>query len=182
MVSSIIPLYHGPYVKIRVNPSGDEYTVSKPLLCRESAYFSAMFEGEFLEGHQQTAILDEMEGVISARSLDGRPSSKQMTPAKLLLRHSASLRMISISLTRSSDPTAPLFGLAIAKYVLWQELCEDNTDLSVCASSGKHPIVCWLQRQLNRLYYPGFNNQPQHDGDSKPFYYVGVHLSTSSFA
>lgn len=47
-----------------------KYTVSKRLLCEESPYFSAMFEGEFSEGQQQTATLEELEGVVSVRSLE----------------------------------------------------------------------------------------------------------------
>ncbi|KAL2824206.1 hypothetical protein BDW59DRAFT_172953 [Aspergillus cavernicola] len=66
----ILPLYHGPLVKIRINPSDNEYTISKSLLCTESPVFSAMFEGKFLESQQQTATLDEMEGVVSVRSVE----------------------------------------------------------------------------------------------------------------
>ncbi|KAJ5443397.1 uncharacterized protein N7458_007269 [Penicillium daleae] len=69
-VTNILPLYHGPYVKIRIKPSNNEYKISKSLLCAESAVFSAMFEGEFLESQQLTADLEEMEYVISVRSLE----------------------------------------------------------------------------------------------------------------
>ncbi|KAJ5651577.1 uncharacterized protein N7484_005300 [Penicillium longicatenatum] len=67
---SIIPLYHNACVIIGVNPSDYSYTVSKDLLCRESKYFSAMFEGRFKEGQQQTTTLEEVEGVVSVQSLE----------------------------------------------------------------------------------------------------------------
>lgn len=63
-------MYHGPVVKIRIKSSDYEYRVSKDLLCRESTYFSAMFESEFKEGQQLTAILEDIEGVVSVQSLE----------------------------------------------------------------------------------------------------------------
>ncbi|RAL12834.1 uncharacterized protein BO97DRAFT_405120 [Aspergillus homomorphus CBS 101889] len=69
-VKSVLSLYHGPCVKIRINPGNNEYTVSKQLLCRDSEYFQAMFTGEFKEKQEQTAILEEVEGVVSAQSLE----------------------------------------------------------------------------------------------------------------
>ncbi|KAK1146182.1 hypothetical protein N8T08_003272 [Aspergillus melleus] len=66
---SVLSLYHGPCVKIRVNPDNNEYTVSKHLLCRDSKYFSAMFTGDFKEGQEQIAVLEEVEGIVSAQSL-----------------------------------------------------------------------------------------------------------------
>ncbi|KAJ5915518.1 hypothetical protein N7466_011451 [Penicillium verhagenii] len=67
---SMIPLYHNACVTIRISSSDHEYKVSKDLLCRESKYFSAMFEGKFKEGVQQTAILEEVEGIVSVQSLE----------------------------------------------------------------------------------------------------------------
>lgn len=67
---SFLSFYRGPYVKIQVNSGNHEYTVSKTLLCRESAYFSAMFENEFKEGQEQKATLDKVEGVVSAQSFE----------------------------------------------------------------------------------------------------------------
>ncbi|CEO60860.1 hypothetical protein PMG11_05356 [Penicillium brasilianum] len=63
----ICHLYHGPFVKIKLK-ADTEYTVSKPLLCKESPYFAAMFESNFIEGQTQTVEMEEIEGVISARS------------------------------------------------------------------------------------------------------------------
>ena len=45
-------------------------TVSKDLLCRESTYFSAMFEDGFKEGQQLQGILEDREGVVSVQSLE----------------------------------------------------------------------------------------------------------------
>ncbi|KAJ5937051.1 hypothetical protein N7466_003501 [Penicillium verhagenii] len=65
-----LPLYHGPTVKIQIRSSHHEYEVSKNILCRNSTYFAAMFEGKFQEGRQQTATLQEMSGVVSVRSFE----------------------------------------------------------------------------------------------------------------
>ena len=70
LFSSILPLYHGPSVKIQVQPSNKEYIISKELLCAESSIFSKMFNGEFLESQQQTVTLEETEDDISVRSLE----------------------------------------------------------------------------------------------------------------
>lgn len=67
---SLLPLYHGPTVKIQINSSDREFEVSKQLLCKESTYFRAMFGGNFAEGEQQLAKLNEMEGVISVRGFE----------------------------------------------------------------------------------------------------------------
>ncbi|KAL2861064.1 BTB/POZ domain-containing protein [Aspergillus lucknowensis] len=68
--SNILPIYHSPCVKIRIVSCDHEYTVSKDLLCRESKYFSAMFEGEYKEGQQQIAVLGDIEGVVSVQSFE----------------------------------------------------------------------------------------------------------------
>ncbi|KAJ6190742.1 hypothetical protein N7519_000763 [Penicillium mononematosum] len=68
--TSTLPLFHGPLVKIRIEPSNREYTVSKPLLCNESPVFSAMFKGNFRESQEETATLQEMEGVVSIQSIE----------------------------------------------------------------------------------------------------------------
>ncbi|KAL2831918.1 hypothetical protein BJY01DRAFT_226299, partial [Aspergillus pseudoustus] len=67
---TILPIYHSPCVKIRVSSCDYEYIVSKDLLCRESKYFSAMSEGRYKEGQQQTAVLQDIEGVVSVQSLE----------------------------------------------------------------------------------------------------------------
>ncbi|KAF3391598.1 hypothetical protein F1880_007641 [Penicillium rolfsii] len=69
-VTNILPLYHGPLVKIRIEPSGIEYAISKDLLSAKSPVFSKMFEGKFVESQQQTAILKEEESIVSVRSLE----------------------------------------------------------------------------------------------------------------
>ncbi|KAE8145023.1 hypothetical protein BDV25DRAFT_170876 [Aspergillus avenaceus] len=66
---SVLSLYHGPCVKIRVNPDNNEYTVLKHLLCRDSKFFSAMFTGEFKEGQEQIAVLEEVEGIVSVQTV-----------------------------------------------------------------------------------------------------------------
>ncbi|KAJ5244309.1 hypothetical protein N7489_004405 [Penicillium chrysogenum] len=68
--TSTLPLFHGPLVKIRIEPSNREYTVSKTLLCNESPVFSAMFKGNFRESQEETATLQEMDGVVSIQSIE----------------------------------------------------------------------------------------------------------------
>ena len=46
-----------------------EYQVSKALLCTQSPYFSATFEGKFLEGAIQSTTLAEIDGVVTVRSV-----------------------------------------------------------------------------------------------------------------
>ena len=70
LLSSLLPLYHGPLVKIRIKPGEHEYTVSKDLLCRKSSYFSAMLNDGFKEGKQQSAVLEVVEGVVTVRSFE----------------------------------------------------------------------------------------------------------------
>ncbi|CRL26907.1 BTB/POZ fold [Penicillium camemberti] len=69
-ITFTLPLIHGPLVKIRIEPSNREYTVSKNLLCSESRVFSAMFQGGFRESQEQTATLQEIEGVLSIQSFE----------------------------------------------------------------------------------------------------------------
>ncbi len=70
MVLSLLPLYTDPYVKLRIGNKGHEYKLSKALLCRQSKYFAATFEGAFREGEDQSTTLAEIYGVISTRSFE----------------------------------------------------------------------------------------------------------------
>ncbi|TVY37977.1 hypothetical protein LOCC1_G006239 [Lachnellula occidentalis] len=72
-MSSVVPLYSGPQVTIRLEVEDDnvrEYKLPKGLLCKQSPYFAAMFEGKFREGEEQAVTLPPMEGVISVRSFE----------------------------------------------------------------------------------------------------------------
>ncbi|EFW15376.1 hypothetical protein D8B26_008067 [Coccidioides posadasii str. Silveira] len=51
---------------IKIGPTA--YDVSKTLLCSRSPYFAGMFNGKFKEGQEQSAVLEEIEGVVSNRS------------------------------------------------------------------------------------------------------------------
>ncbi|KAJ5946031.1 hypothetical protein N7454_002870 [Penicillium verhagenii] len=68
LTANIIPLYQGPTVKVRVEPSEAEFIISKDFLCSESPVFSAMFNGKLIESQQQTVTLEETEDVILLRS------------------------------------------------------------------------------------------------------------------
>ncbi|KAL2859489.1 hypothetical protein BJX68DRAFT_116141 [Aspergillus pseudodeflectus] len=61
-----LPSFHKPLVTIEIGNASFE--VSKPLVCRHSPYFSAMFEGHFKESKENSATLAEVEGVVSIRS------------------------------------------------------------------------------------------------------------------
>ncbi|KFZ01459.1 hypothetical protein V500_00762 [Pseudogymnoascus sp. VKM F-4518 (FW-2643)] len=65
-----LTLYSEPYVKIRLEPSSREYKLPKALLCRQSTYFAAMFDGNFKEGVEQSTTLEEIDGVVSTRSFE----------------------------------------------------------------------------------------------------------------
>jgi hypothetical protein len=67
---SLLPLYSGPHVKVRIGCTGHEYVLSKAILCRQSPYFAATFEGEFQEGQYQSTTLTEEEGVVTHRSFE----------------------------------------------------------------------------------------------------------------
>ncbi|CAG8111081.1 unnamed protein product [Penicillium nalgiovense] len=68
--ASLLPLYRGPTVRVQIESSDHEFEVSKQLLCKESTYFRAMFEGNFAEEQQQLATMKEVEGVVSVRSFE----------------------------------------------------------------------------------------------------------------
>ncbi|KAJ5368636.1 uncharacterized protein N7496_008396 [Penicillium cataractarum] len=61
--------FGGPQVTIRVKSSDNEYQVSKGVIC-QAPYFSKMFNGPFSEGQTQTAVLEDIEGVVSEQSLE----------------------------------------------------------------------------------------------------------------
>jgi len=65
-----LPLYSGPLVTIRIGSSSREYKLSKALLCKQSPYFKATFEGKFQEGKEQSTTLKEEDGVVSVRSFE----------------------------------------------------------------------------------------------------------------
>ncbi|TVY26289.1 hypothetical protein LHYA1_G005796 [Lachnellula hyalina] len=46
----LLSLYSGPQVTIRIGSESHEYKLPKALLCKQSSYFEAMFEGPFKEG------------------------------------------------------------------------------------------------------------------------------------
>ncbi|KAJ5380879.1 uncharacterized protein N7496_003307 [Penicillium cataractarum] len=91
MVERILPLCHGPFVKIRIKSEDVEYTVSKPLLCKESSYFSTILDGKSTTvedkplngkgrptkeeekpttGEEQVVTLENIEGIVSRRSIE----------------------------------------------------------------------------------------------------------------
>ncbi|KFY22071.1 hypothetical protein V493_06877 [Pseudogymnoascus sp. VKM F-4281 (FW-2241)] len=66
--NTILPLYSQTPVTVYVGSS--KYTISKSLLCLRSPYFTAMFKGDFMEGVDQTATLEPIDGVVSARAFE----------------------------------------------------------------------------------------------------------------
>ncbi|GKZ67641.1 hypothetical protein AnigIFM50267_002127 [Aspergillus niger] len=67
---SLLPLHNGPYVTLQVGSEGRKYKVSRPLLCKHSPYFRAMFESGYKESHEQAVTMHEIEGVVTERSLE----------------------------------------------------------------------------------------------------------------
>lgn len=70
MNSSLLPLYSDPQVKIRIGLTGREYKLSKTLLCKQSPYFAATFEGKFGEGQEQSTVLKDADGAVSERGFE----------------------------------------------------------------------------------------------------------------
>ena len=62
----ILPLYQSSHVVVKVGST--EYKLPKALLCQQSAFFAAAFEGEFIEGKEERITLQEETGVVSDRS------------------------------------------------------------------------------------------------------------------
>ena len=67
---SLLPLYSGPRVKVRIGSASHEYELSKAILCKQSPYFAATFKGEFLEGGNQSTTLAEIDGIVSPQSFE----------------------------------------------------------------------------------------------------------------
>lgn len=86
--TSLLPLYSGPQVTIRIGSASHEYKLPKALLCKQSPYFAAMFEGPFKEGEEQSTTLEEIHGVVTPRSFQmlvqwvclGRVVSRECAP------------------------------------------------------------------------------------------------------
>jgi hypothetical protein len=71
VLRSLLPLFSGPEVVIRIGSASHEYRLPKALLCRQYPYFAAMFEeGHFKEGAEQSTTLEEIDGVVSTRSFE----------------------------------------------------------------------------------------------------------------
>lgn len=66
----MLPLFNGSRVKLRLIPSGSEYEVSVNLIRGKSPYFAKMFQDCFIEGIEGEATLEEIDGVVSPRSLE----------------------------------------------------------------------------------------------------------------
>ncbi|CAI7567129.1 unnamed protein product [Penicillium pancosmium] len=62
-LSSTLSLYDGPKVKFKIASHYREHVIFKELLCSKSAYFATMFNGPFRNGQEQTAILEEGDGL-----------------------------------------------------------------------------------------------------------------------
>ena len=62
-------MFSGPQVSIRIGDDGPTHKVSKDLICKQSPYFAAMFNGNFKEGETQETILTETYGIVSNSSL-----------------------------------------------------------------------------------------------------------------
>ncbi|KAJ5632447.1 hypothetical protein N7490_008786 [Penicillium lividum] len=69
-IKNVLPLYHGPRVKIRIGKSGPDHEVSLDLLCQKSQYFESMFKGEFNEAKSDAIVIEKTKGVVSERSFN----------------------------------------------------------------------------------------------------------------
>lgn len=77
---------------IRIGSASHEYKLSKALLCKQSPYFAATFQGDFKEGKEQSTTLAEIDGVVSIRSFEllvqwlylGRVNFGKLTPEEAI--------------------------------------------------------------------------------------------------
>ncbi|KAF8848530.1 hypothetical protein BDZ45DRAFT_664419 [Acephala macrosclerotiorum] len=69
-INDVLPLYFEPYVRIRIEPASREYKLPKALLCEQSTFFAAAFNGSFREGEEQFMALMKEEDVVSTRSFE----------------------------------------------------------------------------------------------------------------
>ncbi|CZR58822.1 uncharacterized protein PAC_08714 [Phialocephala subalpina] len=91
-INDLLPLYTDPYVRIRIGSASREYKLSKAVLCRQSVYFAATFEGGFQEGEEHSTTLTEIDGVVSTRSFEllvqwlyiGRVIFGELAPAEAI--------------------------------------------------------------------------------------------------
>jgi len=64
----MLPLYTGPQVTVCIGSTSQEFKFPKALLCKQSPYFAATFNGKFKEGKEQSTTLEEINGVVSTQS------------------------------------------------------------------------------------------------------------------
>lgn len=138
---SILPLYHGPQVKIRIKPCDNEYTISTGFLCAESPVFSAMFEGKFLESQQQTADLEEMEGVVSVRSLEALIQWLYLRVVKFGIDDPGEHISAAMELARLADKYN-IIGLE-------NEMAQYIKDILI---ANPHPEVYWQHADANTYW------------------------------
>ncbi|PQE15064.1 BTB POZ fold protein [Rutstroemia sp. NJR-2017a BVV2] len=105
---SFLPLYSGPCVKVRIGSgsAGHEYELSRAILCKQSPYFAATFEGAFREGQDQSTTLVEEEGVVSQRSFE------------------MLVQWLYIGRIRFGEPTPTECITAIMEFVRLADMCE----------------------------------------------------------
>ncbi|OCK88754.1 uncharacterized protein K441DRAFT_690398 [Cenococcum geophilum 1.58] len=90
--TSHLPLYSGPRVTIRIGSTNRKYKLLKTLICKQSPYFAAAFEGGFREGEEQSITLTEIDDVVSIRSFEllvqwlylGRVIFGKLTPTETI--------------------------------------------------------------------------------------------------
>jgi hypothetical protein len=60
----VFALYCGPFVTVRMLPINRTYVLSRNILCVQSPYFKAAFEGGIQKGEEQTLSITEMDGIV----------------------------------------------------------------------------------------------------------------------
>lgn len=71
LTPSLLPLFSGPQVFLRLGKDGPTYKVSQALICAQSPYFAAIFtrKSSLKQGETQEAILTETYGIVSDSSV-----------------------------------------------------------------------------------------------------------------
>ncbi|OOQ83124.1 hypothetical protein PEBR_36593 [Penicillium brasilianum] len=165
---SIVPIFNGPQVTIRVKSGNREYTVAKGVLC-QSPYFSKMFEGNFSEGQSQVAILEDVEGVVNFDPKDALDPGRQISAIIEFVRladmcavtgmESQITQRLEAILLANAPPvpwSKDYSGVPVDAYT--QALSTDHIFSVECLPQG-HPV----RRVLAKNSVPGFLRSRKHN-------------------
>jgi hypothetical protein len=110
-------------VAIQIGLNGPIFHLAKDFICKHSPYFAAMFEGSFIEGIENAAMIPEIDGVLSVSSFKasiqwfyrgrvvlGAPGEAPLSPSQAIAQ--------TVEFTRLADMVGiPGLGDGLAEYI-----------------------------------------------------------------